>query len=69
MSKAAIPHSISVLYGMFLENRGKPIFIREWERDLQHVFTEVQLDHLYRLTHTSSVDTKMQESGFKLLTH
>lgn len=46
----------------------KPFYIREWERDLQHNFSETQLDHLFRLTHTSSVDTKMQENSFKLLT-
>lgn len=65
-----IPHSISVLYGLLqsAESQSKPIYIREWERDLQHTFTETQLSHLYHLTHISSVDTKMQENSFKLLT-
>lgn len=70
MSAKTIPHSISVLYGMLqgLEHKGKPIYIREWERDLQDEFTEIQLDHLYRLTHSSSLDKDMQENVFKLLT-
>lgn len=50
------------------ESRGKLVCIREWERDLQHTFTETQLDHLYRLTNASSVNTKMQANCFKLLT-
>lgn len=69
-SEGPIPHSISLLYEMLqsTESQGKPIYIREWERDLQHTFTEAQLSHLYQLTHKSSVDTKMQENSFKLLT-
>lgn len=47
---------------------GETGFIREWERDLQHVFTEPQLDHMYRFTHSSTVDTKMQENSYKVLT-
>lgn len=50
------------------ESRSRPVYIREWERDLQLTFTETQLDHLYSLTHKSSMDTKMHENGFKLLT-
>lgn len=72
MSTATIPHSISMLYGMLqaLEPKGKSVYIREWERDLQHVFTETQLEHFFFcLTHSSSVDTKMQEKGFKILSH
>lgn len=69
MSACPIHYSISVLYVMLqsAESRGKPVHIREWERDLQNTFTEAQLDHLYRLTHASSVNTKMQENSFKLL--
>lgn len=70
MSTSAIPHTISVLYDLLqsLSSEGKPRYIGEWERNLQHVFTETQLDHLYRLTHSSSVDTKMQENSYKVLT-
>lgn len=68
MSTNTISHSIYMLYGMLqcLEPKGKSVY-REWKRDMQHVFTETQLDHLYRFTHSSSVDTKMQENGFKIL--
>lgn len=34
----------------------------------RHTFTEIQLDPLFTLTHKCSVDTKMQDNGFKLLT-
>lgn len=51
-----------------LNNEGKPRYIGEWERDLQHAFTKTQLDQLYRLMHSSSVDTKMQENSYKVLT-
>lgn len=70
MADLAIPHAISVLYDLLLNMHtgGKPGFIRERERDLQHIFTEPQLEHLYRLTHSSTVDTKMQENSYKILT-
>lgn len=71
ISAGPIPHSISVLYVMLqsVESRGKPVYIGEWEGDLQHTFTRAQLDHLYRLTYASSVDTKRQDNIFKLLSH
>lgn len=69
-SEDPISHSISLLYEMLqsAESQNKPTYIREWERDLGHTFTEVQLNNLYRLTHKSSIDTKTQENCFKLLT-
>lgn len=71
-SCACLPIQSRTLYlsCMLLEQgpKGKPIYIREWERDLQHEFTELQLDRLYRLTHSSSVDMKMRENGFKVMT-
>lgn len=70
MSSAQVPHSILVFYGMLQSEEPAeiPVYIREWERDLQHNFSETQLDHLYCTSYTSSVDTKMQENSFKLLT-
>lgn len=43
MSTSVILLSISVLYGMLesLEPRRKPLYLREWERDLQHEFTKL----------------------------
>lgn len=40
----------------------------EWEHELQCEFTEEQLQHLYQLTHSSSIDNKTQENNYKLLT-
>lgn len=70
MGNIPVPHSISVLYKMLQMggHDGKPLYIREWARDLQLVFSDTQLEHIYWLTHASSVDTKMQESSFKLFT-
>lgn len=64
------PHAISVLYELLQSSQEeeKLGFIREWEKDLNHTFTESQLEHLFRLTHTSTVDTKMQENSYKVLT-
>lgn len=70
MSSSITPHAISVLYELLQSSQEeeKLGFIREWERDLNHTFTESQLEHLFRLTHTSTVDTKMQENSYKVLT-
>lgn len=46
MGKYLIPHSISVLYKLLQSNGPveKPLYIRQWERDLKHNFLETQLD-------------------------
>lgn len=64
-----LPHMISVLYKMLETATPSPkhLFIKEWERDLLCEFTDEQLHHLHRLTHSSSEDSRTQENNYKLL--
>lgn len=45
----------------------KPIYNREWERDIKRKFTNDQLNHLYYITHSGSGESKTQENNCKIL--
>lgn len=45
----------------------KPTYIWAWEKDLGYELIAAQLTHLYQLTHSSSIDSKMQETNDKIL--
>lgn len=64
------PHLISELYRLLgsVPTAGKPAFIREWERDLGVEFTPEQRLHMYKLAHSSSIESRTQETNYKLLT-
>lgn len=64
------PHTISILYQLLdaAKSLSKPYFIRDWENDLQCEFTKEQMQQLYYLTYSSSVESKAQENNYKLLT-
>lgn len=64
-----VTHMVSELYKLLgsAAQLPKPIYIRKWERDLGTEFTDVQLSHLYYLTHSSSIDSKVQETNFKIM--
>lgn len=64
-----LPHLISAIYKILdaAKFSPTPFSVQEYERDLQREFKDEQLHHLYRLTHSSSVDAKTQENNYKLL--
>lgn len=65
------PHLISEIYRLLgsVSAISKSAFIREWERDLGVEFTPEQRSHMYRLAHSSSIESRTQETNYKLLTH
>lgn len=65
-----ISHIISVLHIMLtaVTPSTKPAHIRALKCDLQCHLFEVQLQHLYRLTRSSFIDSKTQENNDKFLT-
>lgn len=69
IAEEPIPHMISKLYELLgsVTPDTKPLFVQAWERDLGLEFSEAQLTHLYQITHFSSLDSKMQETNYKLL--
>lgn len=64
-----VPHMVSELYQLLGSSSlaAKPLYIRVWERDLGLEFSNSQLTYLYQLTHSSSIDSKMQETNYKIL--
>lgn len=60
---------VSKLYHMIgsVASGTKPTYIRSWGRDLELVFAPTQLSHLYQLTRSSSIDSKTQETNYKIL--
>lgn len=63
-------HSLSHLYSLLtLENVPEDLpFLQQWERDLQTNFTQTQKDRILLFAHKSSVASKYEEGGYKLLT-
>lgn len=64
-----VPHMVLELYQLLGSSSSvaKPIYIRAREKDLLLEFTDTQLIQLYQLTHSSSIDSKMQETNYKIL--
>lgn len=44
-----------------------PSYIRRWEEDLQISFTTMQTERIISLAHKSSIASRFQEQGYKLL--
>ena len=66
---APTAHIVSELYSLLTSATAqvRPAYVRRWESDLGTILTETQLTHLYQLTHSSSIDSRTQETNFKLL--
>lgn len=64
-----VPHMVSELYQLLGEAdpHMKPTYIRKWEADLGYELTDTQLHHLYYMTHSSSVDSRTQETNYKIM--
>ena len=64
-----ISRMVSELYQLLGSSASvsKPICIRAWERDLGQELMGPQLTHLYQMTHSSSTDSQMQETNYKLM--
>lgn len=60
---------VSELYQLIgsATSAAKPGYVRIWERDLGLEFTAAQLTHLYRLTYSSSIESRTQETNYKNL--
>lgn len=70
IEKEPLPHLFSVLYKLLgsVPTITKAAFIREWERNLGLEFSAAQHTHIYQLTHSSSIESRTQETNYKLLT-
>lgn len=66
IAEEPVQHMVSELYRLLSLATGaaKPIYIREWEKDLGVEFSVVQLSQVYQLTHSSSTESKAQETNF-----
>lgn len=63
-----IPHLISEMYRLLgTTENPRTTYIRAWERDLQLDLSTTQLTHLYQLTHSSTMESKTQETNYKIL--
>lgn len=51
----------------FISITVKPTYIQGWVRDLGLKFSEEQFSHLYQFTHSRSIDSKIQETNYKIL--
>lgn len=69
VEKEPIPHIISELYRLLgsAAHQSKPAYIRRWERDQGQELTDSQLTHLYHHIHLSSIDSKAQETNYKII--
>lgn len=64
-------HVVSQLYYLLhmVSNPDLPPYTLAWKEDLGHSISPVDLQKCFILTHKTSLASKAQEKGFKLLTH
>lgn len=69
INEEPVPHMVSELYRLLgsAAPQLKPAYIRRWENDLGQELMDTQLTHLHYLTHSSSMDSKTQETNFKIM--
>ena len=66
----ATGHLISRFYTQLSEDEGDQQlpFIQKWEQELNTVWSKEQINKILRQVHQSSLDSKIQETGYKILT-
>lgn len=71
IEKELTHHMISELYKLLVSalTMTKSAFIQAWERDLELEFSAEQVTHMYKLTHSSSLESKTQQTNYRLMTH
>lgn len=66
----AISHTLSANYELLITPKGTNLLncVQEWEQELGKPFSSIQLQHILKFTHESSICAKIQETNLKIFT-
>lgn len=70
LHNAPLCHRLSLMYRLLVEPQDSfiPPYLRKWENDLSRAFSKDQKERILYFAHRSSIASRFQEVGFKILT-
>lgn len=63
-------HLLSQMYRVILSGQDGtvPYFVREWERELDQILRNTQIEKMIKLTYSTSISSRVQEMAYKFPT-